>query len=410
MKTKTLLRLLSAALAALLCGSIVAPLATYADDSGEAMTEVTVNDSETGNGTFKFDFKGPWVHEGGYPNRFEGGDEHWITSAQFGTNYPSVTFRFVGTRVALYGHKMADSPFVRITLDGQDMGTVDLYHPTRVEKVLLYESDSLPDGDHVITLQVLADKNPSAGGTHEVSIDYAVITTKKEAAAMKNVTVNDTVITAGAGTTLASVCCTARDAGLAGLSFAYGIPGTLGGAVYMNAGAYGGEIGDRILTVTALDADTGELRTYTREDCAFGYRTSAFIGTHHIVLEATLSTDPGDPAAIRAEMEDITARRREKQPLEYPSAGSAFKRYPGYFTAQLIDEAGLKGYTVGGAQVSEKHAGFIVNRGGATCEDVLTLIDAIRAKIRALHSIEIEPEIRRLDECIVVPAEGMLST
>ena len=229
-------------------------------------------------------------------------------------------------------------------------------------------------------------------------------------AAMKNVTVNETVITAGAGAALASVCCTARDAGLAGLSFAYGIPGTVGGAVSMNAGAYGGEIGDRILTVTALDADTGELRTYTREDCAFGYRTSAFIGTHHIVLEATLSTDPGDPAAIRAEMEDITARRREKQPLEYPSAGSAFKRYPGYFTAQLIDEAGLKGYTVGGAQVSEKHAGFIVNRGGATCEDVLTLIDAIRAKIRALHSIEIEPEIRCLDECIVVPAEGMLST
>lgn len=224
--------------------------------------------------------------------------------------------------------------------------------------------------------------------------------------AMKTITVDGTVITAGAGAALASVCCTARDAGLAGLSFAYGIPGTLGGAVCMNAGAYGGEIGDRIRSVTVLDADTGRIRTIPREDCAFAYRSSAFVDTHQIILEAVLSTEPGDPAAIRTEMEEITAKRREKQPLEYPSAGSAFKRYPGYFTAQLIDEAGLKGYAVGGAQVSEKHAGFIINRGGATCEDVLTLIDAIRAKIRALHSIEIEPEIRCLSDCIVVcPAE-----
>lgn len=177
--TKTFLRLLSATLATFLCGSIVAPLAAYADDS------------ETGSGRFQFEFNGAWIHEGGYPDRFVGGDEHWTTTNAFGSNYPSVTLRFSGTKVALYGHKVADSPFVRITLDGQDMGTVDLYHPTRVEKVLLYESDTLPDGDHVITLQVLADKNPAAGSTHEVSIDYAVITTKKETAAMKNVTVND---------------------------------------------------------------------------------------------------------------------------------------------------------------------------------------------------------------------------
>lgn len=189
--TKTFLRLLSAALAALLCGSIAAPLAAYANDSGEAMTELIVNDSDTGSGRFQFEFNGAWIHEGGYPDRFVGGDEHWTTTNAFGSNYPSVTLRFSGTKVALYGHKVADSPFVRITLDGRDMGTVDLYSPTRVEKVLLYESDTLPDGDHVITLQVLADKNPAAGGTHEVSIDYAVITTKKEAAAMKNVTVND---------------------------------------------------------------------------------------------------------------------------------------------------------------------------------------------------------------------------
>ena len=188
---KAFLRTLSAALAILLCGAIIAPVAAYAAEEMTATTQITVNDGDTGSGRFQFEFNGAWIHEYGYPDRFVGGDEHWTTTNAFGTDYPSVTLRFSGTKVALYGHKVADSPFVRITLDGKDMGAVDLYHPTRVEKVLLYESDTLPDGDHVITLQVLADKNPAAGSTHEVSIDYAVITTKKEAAAMKNVTVND---------------------------------------------------------------------------------------------------------------------------------------------------------------------------------------------------------------------------
>ena len=195
---KTFLRILSATLATLLCGSVVAPLAAYADDSmTDGMTEITVNDSETGTGLFQFEFNGKWVHEGGYPNRFEGGDEHWTTTAQFGSSYPSVTFRFTGTKIALYGHKVADSPLVRITLDGKDMGTVDLYNPTRVEKVLLYESDTLPDGDHVITMEVLAEKNPSAGNGHEVSIDYAVVTTKKSATAGKSITVNDSEMGTG---------------------------------------------------------------------------------------------------------------------------------------------------------------------------------------------------------------------
>lgn len=186
---KSFLRILSAALAILLCGGIVAPVAAYADDT--AMTELVINDSETGSGRNRFEFNGGWVHEGGYPDRFEGGDEHWTANHVFGNSYPSVTLRFTGTKVALYGHKVADSPLVRITLDGKDMGTVDLYNPTRVERVLLYESDTLPHGDHVITLQVLEDKNPAAGTTHEVSIDYAVVTTKQEATAMKHITVND---------------------------------------------------------------------------------------------------------------------------------------------------------------------------------------------------------------------------
>ena len=220
--------------------------------------------------------------------------------------------------------------------------------------------------------------------------------------AMKDITVEDTVITAGAGASLASICCTARDRGLTGLAFAYGIPGTLGGAVYMNAGAYGGEIGDCILDVTYLDTKTGEMHTVPGSACGFAYRTSRFAEHKDILLSARLCTEYGDTGAIRAEMEDIAARRREKQPLEYPSAGSAFKRYPGRFTAQLIDEAGLKGHSVGGAQVSEKHAGFIINRGGATASDVLSLMEQIRERIHTLHGIRIEPEIRTLEDCIIL--------
>ena len=143
---KAFLRTLSAALAILLCGAIIAPVAAYAAEEMTATTQITVNDGDTGSGRFQFEFNGAWIHEYGYPDRFVGGDEHWTTTNAFGTDYPSVTLRFSGTKVALYGHKVADSPFVRITLDGQDMGTVDLYHPTRVEKVLLYESDTLPTG------------------------------------------------------------------------------------------------------------------------------------------------------------------------------------------------------------------------------------------------------------------------
>ena len=216
--------------------------------------------------------------------------------------------------------------------------------------------------------------------------------------AMKDICIDDTVITAGAGATLASVCAAAREAGLA---FAYGIPGSVGGAVFMNAGAYGGEICDCIIDVTALDTQTGEVRVIPVRDCGFSYRTSRFAQRPELVLSVRLQTSHGETGLIRAEMEDIAARRREKQPLEYPSAGSAFKRYPGYFTAQLIDEAGLKGYTVGGAQVSEKHAGFIINRGDATASDVQTLIEHIQSRIYALHGIRIEQEIRTLSDCII---------
>ncbi|MBQ7983508.1 MAG: UDP-N-acetylmuramate dehydrogenase [Clostridia bacterium] len=218
--------------------------------------------------------------------------------------------------------------------------------------------------------------------------------------AMKVVSVSGTSITAQAGASLAAVCTLARDHGLAGLTFAYGIPGSVGGAVYMNAGAYDGEVGDRITSVTYYDIPTGEIRTVPASDCGFGYRTSRFQKDAAVILSAEFALDAGDNAVIRAEMEDILFRRRDKQPLEYPSAGSAFKRYPGYFTAKLIDEAGFKGYCIGGAQVSEKHAGFIINRGGATAADVRTLIDEIRERIHKEHNIWIEPEIRGLADCV----------
>ena len=173
--TKTMLRILSATVAALFCGGAVAPLSALAAESD--VRELIVNDSEVGGGLFQFEFHVKWVHEGGYPNRFEGGDEHWTTTAVFGSEYPGVTFRFAGNRIALYGHKVSDGAMARITLDGRDMGIIDLYNPTRIEKVLLYESGDLPSGEHTLTMQLIEDKNPAAGNTHEASIDYAVVTT-----------------------------------------------------------------------------------------------------------------------------------------------------------------------------------------------------------------------------------------
>lgn len=172
--TKTFTRVLSASIAALVCGGAITPMLAVAADEHR---EITVNDSETGNGNFQFDFHGQWVHEGGYPERFEGGDEHWTTPDQFGSDYPGVTFRFIGERVAIYGHKVPAGGMASVSVDGESAGTIDFYNPSRIEKVLLFESDKLTEGEHTVTLQLVADKNPSAGNTHEASIDYAVVTT-----------------------------------------------------------------------------------------------------------------------------------------------------------------------------------------------------------------------------------------
>ena len=200
-------------------------------------------------------------------------------------------------------------------------------------------------------------------------------------------------IRAGAGATLGTVSLFAASHALSGLEFAVGIPGSLGGAVFMNAGAYDGELSRVISGVAAVTLE-GEILRYRAEEMDFGYRHSVFQQNGHIICEIELSLKEGEPAAIQEKMAEFTRRRMEKQPLDKPSAGSTFKRPPGLFAGTLIDEAGLKGFSVGGAQVSPKHAGCVVNTGGATCRDVLRLMDHIRETVLARSGIELEPEVR----------------
>lgn len=202
-------------------------------------------------------------------------------------------------------------------------------------------------------------------------------------------------IRCGAGVPLARLAAFAQQHALTGLEFASGIPGTLGGGAVMNAGAYGGELKD-VLVQTSCVTPEGETLTLSGAEQGFGYRTSAFASGGRIITAGILQLSPGDPAAILARMNELNQRRRDKQPLEYPSAGSTFKRPVGGFAAALIDQCGLKGLTVGGAQVSEKHAGFVINCGNATCADVLTLTDQIRETVLREKGIALELEIKRL--------------
>jgi len=200
-------------------------------------------------------------------------------------------------------------------------------------------------------------------------------------------------IEADSGVTLARLAVFAREQGLTGLEFAHGIPGTLGGAVTMNAGAYGGEMAQVVREVTVL---TKECRVETLCDFGFGYRCSAFSDGSRMILGARMELVPGSREAIAGRMEELAEQRRSKQPLEYPSAGSMFKRPEGYFAAALIDQCGLKGFTVGGAQVSEKHAGFVINRGGATCADVLELVAQVRRRVLEATGVTLEMEVKIL--------------
>ena len=202
-------------------------------------------------------------------------------------------------------------------------------------------------------------------------------------------------IIAQSGALLSRIAAAARNAGLDGFSFASGIPGTFGGACMMNAGAYGGEMKDVLASVRVLDQN-GEIRTVLPEEMGLGYRESAFEKRGDIVLGGTIRLVPGDPVKIGERMEQLALMRKEKQPLTQPSAGSTFKRPKGYFAGKLISDAGLKGYRIGGAEVSEKHAGFVINAGGATAEDVRKLIAHIQMTVKEQFGVTLEPEVKFL--------------
>jgi UDP-N-acetylmuramate dehydrogenase len=207
----------------------------------------------------------------------------------------------------------------------------------------------------------------------------------------------DKSITCEAGASLTSLCNAARNNSFTGLEFAYGIPGTVGGAVYMNAGAYGGEMSNAVSVINYFDegGDDG-YGVYISNPEDFGYRKSPFTGTKKIITYASFKLQKCDKTQITAKMDDFMNRRKSKQPLEFPSAGSTFKRPEGDYASRLIDSCGLKGFSVGGAQVSEKHAGFIINRGGATCKDVLELIEAVRERVFKESGIMLEREVEVL--------------
>ncbi len=207
----------------------------------------------------------------------------------------------------------------------------------------------------------------------------------------------ETTVVCDAGMSLARLCTFAREHSLAGLEFAFGIPGTVGGAMYMNAGAYDGQMADVVVDATVIRAD-GSVKTVSAAEMALSYRHSAFMDNGDVITAVTLQLKKGDADAIRARMQELMERRREKQPLEYPSAGSFFKRPPGHFAGALIEQSGLKGFSIGGAAVSEKHAGFVINKGNATAADITALSAAVVQKIQADTGVEMQPEVRFVGE------------
>ena len=210
--------------------------------------------------------------------------------------------------------------------------------------------------------------------------------------ALSEVSVFANTLTAQAGASLAAAARAAAQASLTGLEFAAGIPGSIGGAVCMNAGAYGGEIAQVIVSARVLTPEG--VRTVSKDELSLGYRSSAVMQNGWVVLEATFELAPGSPDEIKATMADLAARRREKQPLQYPSCGSFFKRPVGYYAGALIEQAGLKGYRVGDAQVSEMHAGFVINRGHATSSEIYRLMQEVQCRVQAQFGVTLEPEVR----------------
>lgn len=228
----------------------------------------------------------------------------------------------------------------------------------------------------------------------DAGIRGAVIAFTKNAA---QISVEGTRLTAGAGALLSQAAAAACRAGLGGLEFAAGIPGSVGGAVVMNAGAYGGELKDVLTHAKVLGAD-GQIQILDKDELDLSYRHSCILEQHMTVLEAGFALEPKPQDEIQARMDELKRRRIEKQPLEYPSAGSTFKRPEGYYAGKLIMDAGLAGFTVGGAQVSEKHCGFVINKGGAKAADILGLIRQVQQKVRLQAGVELEMEVKRMGD------------
>lgn len=215
---------------------------------------------------------------------------------------------------------------------------------------------------------------------------------------MKNIAIKDDKITAEAGVRLSELAKKAAKASLSGLEFAEGIPGSLGGGIFMNAGAYGGELKNIVTQVTAIDNETGEIINLSNGKIGFSYRSSVFQNKDYIIISADMQLQKSNSDEIYKKMKEYSRNRREKQPLEYPSAGSVFRRPAGHYVGPMIEQLGLKGFKIGDAQISEKHAGFIVNRGNATAQDVIELIKYIQNKVFKAYGVNLETEIKMLGE------------
>ena len=270
--------------------------------------------------------------------------------------------------------------FIQVASADELAETIDILAAYGCETFLLGRGTNLLIGDKGFRGAVVT-MCPPAGGESELS----------------GVRAEGCLLTAGAGASLNKIAIAARDAGLAGFEFAAGIPGSLGGAVIMNAGAYGGEMKDVVRSVDVLYPGTG-IRRLSAQELEFGYRTSRVKHEHAIVLGAELELTPGDIDGISSRIAELARQRREKQPLEFASAGSTFKRPEGYFAGKLIQDAGLKGYRVGEAQVSEKHAGFVINRGGASAAQIRQLIEDVQRIVLENSGVKLEREVIFLGE------------
>lgn len=268
-------------------------------------------------------------------------------------------------------------------------GPADLFVSPKVSQV----ADILALAkEYEIPVTVIGNGSNLLVGDH--GIRGLVLSFGKEA---EEIRLDGRCMTVAAGTILAKAASEAARNSLTGLEFAAGIPGTLGGAIVMNAGAYGGEMKDVIISATVLTLE-GEIKELSNAELDLSYRHSCIPENDYIVLEAVLELAEGEEAVIRDTMADFKNRRVEKQPLEYPSAGSTFKRPEGYFAGKLIQDAELRGYQVGGAQVSEKHCGFVINKGDATAKDVLQLIEDVKKIVYDKFQVELEPEVKMIGE------------